>query len=506
MSALPPSNHSPDDLPIRIGTAQEFAQVRAFFCDAQFDERTVCAAFNVGSVADIRSQRYNEIDYRPASSANHAAIELFLRGRTISRTDFQKISRDSVFAAFCALGLVRGARRSEMEIVCPVWLYPVDGFVIASDRRDDADGGEYCPPADSVFPALDTGTLKLLSLLPNPDGDALDLCGGCGIGALHLSRTARTAVSADIAERSAHFAEFNAHLNGMDIESAAGDLYAPVLGRQFDLIAAHPPWVPSIDDAIVFRDGGDGGETIIRRIIEGIPLHLRRGGTAVMVSLGRDTSEAGFESRVRRWLGERGSDCDVILGVERLMSIEDVVGSIRRLHLKDDQGRADRLLTDLRRLGTEKFVYGGLFIRRTDAPIVEPPLRLRMLSRARASDFDRLFAWRGRRRFSTFADWMKSAKPRLVPHLEINDGQLVEYGALLPGQIVLRAEQAFSAALKLESWLIPMIGSLDGDRTVEMVFAGRSNQSPANFTLTAFIDLAALMVELGFLELDFPAF
>jgi hypothetical protein len=474
--------------------------------DAQFDERAVCAALKVRTIADIRNRKFDEIDYKPVSSANHAAIELFIRGRSVSRNDFQKISGHKVFAAFGALGLIRKARLREMEIVCPVWLYPVDGFVIASDRRDDADGGIHCPPADCVFPALDKGTLKLLRLLPSFGGDALDLCGGCGIGALHLSRTARSAVSTDIAERSAHFAKFNAQLNGLDIESAAGDLYAPVVGRQFDVIAAHPPWVPSIGDTMVFRDGGDGGETIIRRIIEGVPLHLRSGGTAVIVSLGRDTKEAGFERRVRRWLGERGTDCDIILGIEKLLSIEDVVGSIRRLHLDDDRGEADRLFTDLRSLGTEKFVYGALFIRRTDAPIVEPPLRLRMLSRARASDFDRLFAWRKHRRTSTFGDWMKLAKPRLVPHLEINSRQFGEDGGLLAGQTVLRAEHAFSAALGLESWVIPVITSLNGQQSVEMAFATarRCNQLPGKFTLTAFVDLVALMIELGFLEVDFP--
>jgi hypothetical protein len=126
--------------------------------DAQFDERTVCVALKIRTIADIRSRKFDKIDYSPVSSANHAAIELFIRGRSISKNDFQKISGDKLFAALGALGLIRKARLREREIVCPVWLYPVDGFVIASDRRDDADGGIHCPPADSVFPALDEGT------------------------------------------------------------------------------------------------------------------------------------------------------------------------------------------------------------------------------------------------------------------------------------------------------------------------------------------------------------
>ena len=506
MGTTPTTDQSSDDLPIRIGTLQQFAQVKRFLKDAQFDERSVCAAFKIADIADIRARRHDEIDYEPISPANRVAIDLFVRGRTIFRDEFKKISGDEVIAAFYSLGLIRDARHRDGKIVCPIWLYPVDGFVIASDRRDDADGEIHFPPDDSVFPALDTGTLKLLRLLPAVHGDALDLCSGCGIGALHLSRTARSAISADITRRSAYFAKFNAHLNDMRVESLVGDLYAPVAGLQFDVIAAHPPWVPSIGDTKVFRDGGDGGETIVRRIIEGMPSHLRSGGTAVIVALGHDTTEANYEVRVRRWLGKRGINCDVIFGVEKLLSIEEVVGSIRRLHFKDDPRQADELAANLNKLSTEKFVYGALFIRRTDGPVTEPPLRLRMLSRARASDFDRLFAWRARRRAPVFSDWMKVAKPRLVPHLEINSRELTQNGALVVEQTMLRAECGFSAVLRLESWVIPMIASLTGNQTVEMVFAAahRSNQSPSNFTLSAFVDLVAMMIELGFLEVDSP--
>jgi methyltransferase family protein len=497
------SNPSPDDLPITIGTLQEFARAREFFDQAQFNERAVCAALQIRDIAGSRDLRTGNIDYASVPPPLCAAIELFIRGRPLSRNDFQKFCGDEIFAAFGALGLIREAQHRDGAVVCPVWVYPVDGFVIASDRRDEADGGIHHPRGDAVFPGLDTGTLRLLRLLPEVGGDALDLCGGCGIGALHLSRTAQRAVSADIAQRSAYFAKFNAQLNGVDIESAQGDLYAPVADRQFDVVAAHPPWVPSTGDAMVFRDGGDGGETIIRRIIEEMPSHLRCGGTGVVVSLGRDTTEAAYERQVRGWLGEPGRDCDVILGVEKLLSIEEVVGSIR--HLGDDRAQADRLTAHLRTLGTEKFVYGALFIRRTDGPITEPPLRLRMSSRALAVDFDRLFAWRRHRRSPVFCDWMKKAKPRLAPYLEVVSRQVVTDGALGADETMLRAEYAFSTALRLDSWVIPMMASFEGSQTVEKVFAAscRSNRSPSNFTLSAFVDLVALMIEHGFLEVDF---
>ena len=73
--------------------------------------------------------------------------------------------------------------------------------------------------------------------------------------------------------------------------------------------SAHPPWVPSTGDTPwLFRDGGDVGEAVIRRLIEGIGGHLGSAGTAVIaVSLGRRyASSAPYERRVRGWLGADG--------------------------------------------------------------------------------------------------------------------------------------------------------------------------------------------------------
>ncbi|HEX7565451.1 MAG TPA: hypothetical protein VF396_19720, partial [Bradyrhizobium sp.] len=222
--------------------------------------------------------------------------------------------------------------------------------------------------------------------------------------------------------------------------------------------------------------------------------------------LGRDTTQVPYERRVRDWLGEPGMDCDIILGVEKLLSIEEVVGSIRNLHLSDNQEQAGRLDAHLRALGTDKFVYGALFVRRTDGPVTDTPLRLRMTSRATAADFDRVFAWRKHRRSVGFGDWAKATKPRLAPHLEVNERRRVRNGALFAGETMLLVEQAFYAALQVDAWVAPIIASFTGGRTVKQIFsaAERAGQLPDDFTLRALIDLVAMLVEHGFLEVEIP--
>src|SRR5439155_20466419 len=172
----------------------------------------------------------------------------------------------------------------------PAFVYPVAGFVIASDRHDSPDGSDLVLASDVVFPALDAGTLRFLGVIPrSPARDALDLCAGTGIAALVLSRHVERVVAADITPRAGHFATFNARLNGRtNVEVVQGDLYEAVAGRTFDRIVAHPPYVPALEQARVFRDGGDTGETVLRRIVAELPRYLRPGGALYCVAAGWD--------------------------------------------------------------------------------------------------------------------------------------------------------------------------------------------------------------------------
>jgi SAM-dependent methyltransferase len=488
---------------IRIGSSEEFAEVRDFLLRVGFDERAVLAALKISDISQIPKASACA-DRESVSPTLAAVIDLLVCGATIDADQIRSTCSEATFASFRALNLMSDSRRQPRAIVCPVWVYPVDRFFIASDRRD---GDAFQAATEVVFPAHDSGTLKLLRLLPaGAGGDALDLCGGSGIGALQLAHTGSRALSADITARSAYFAEFNARLNGIEIEVACGDLYTPVSGRSFDLICAHPPWVPSTGDAMVFRDGGETGDAIVQRVVAGIPHHLRRGGTGIVLSLGRDRRDAGYEQRVRQWLGEAGRDCDVILGVSRILSIDDVVGSVRRLHLAGDAETGERMAARFHEIGTEKFVYGAVFVRRTSSEIAEPPLRLRMSPDARAGDFERIFRWRELRRLPGFFDRLAAARPRPCPQLESNLRSVVREGALVPASLMLTAKRPLTAPVQTDAWIAPLLGRLDGTRTVEQAFeAARAGETPAEFGLPAFADLVGRLVERGLLDADLPA-
>jgi SAM-dependent methyltransferase len=492
--------------PLRIGQPDDFARSREFLERIGFDAATLCAALGIARISDVDKVNWNEVKLGHVPPPLHWAIALFVRGVAATVAGSQAICGEETLAAFMALGLLRPAKRDPSLLVSPIWLYPADGFALVSDRRDDPDGEPFSPTDDVVFPAIYDGTLRFLQMLPDVGGgEALDLCGGCGVGALHLARSAKRAVTADVTARAAFFAKFNALLNGAAVESLSGDLYAPVQGRQFDLISAHPPFVPTFGKSMVFRDGGDTGEDITRRTIEGLPAHLRPGGTCVIVCTARDTEEGKFHQRVRSWLGAAGADFDVVLGWEKILSVEEAVEGLRtRLLAEGGEDAPQRLTERLHEAGTRQFVHGALFVRRCDGPITTPPLSIRATPAATAADFVRLLAWRQRSRQPSFSEWLSRSRPVLAAQLELKTRHQVQEGKLTAADHLFSIASAFESALRPDAFVIAAIKRFDGRHSVAEVFgaAERAGEFPAGFPMEAFLDLIRLMIEQGFLTVD----
>ena len=489
--------------PLRQGADAAFATVRAFFARAGFSDAELCRVLGMEKMSDLGRVKWDEAPLATLPAPLRWCLAVMVRGQPAPATETAALCGEPTLAAFRELQLLRPAKKDPTHLVCPAWVYPGDGFVLASDRTDDPDGEPFTPAADVVFPGIYGGTLRFLDLLPDASGgDALDVCGGSGVGALHLARTARTAVTADITARSAFFAEFNARLNGAAVESLCGDLYAPAAGRHFDVITAHPPFVPATGETMVYSDAGVTGEVIIRRTIEGLPDHLRSGGTALVLCVARDTEEGTFEQRARSWLGATAGEFDVVFGLERILTVERVVESLRQRgnHLSDEQAR--QLHERLRSSGTRQFVYGALFVRRSPGAVPEPPLRLQLTPDGRATDFDRVFAWRRHCRRPDLFTWMSAARPRLAPAVRLEARHVVQDGELVPAEFVFSVEGGFQYALRPDPWIVPLVAKFNGSRAVSDVFAAA--RAAQEFPLAVFAQLLQSLVTHGLLEVEFP--
>jgi hypothetical protein len=382
----------------------------------------------------------------------------------------------------------------------------VEEFLVASDRQSHADGSPFTAPTDMVFAAIFPGTRRFLhGVSPFAAEDALDLCSGTGLGALKLSRHSRRVVAADITERSAHFMRFNAALNGCaSVGAAVGDLYGAVEGRMFDHITAHPPYVPSLGDNMIFRDGGEVGETILRRIVEGLPLFLKPGGKFYAMGVGLDTKEAEFGQRVRRWLGDAEGEFDVLFaaGDEKSpdKAVEDIVARARGIKSLD-AGQLARAFQDC---GVMRLIYGALIIRRHQAGTTAAWTARPQLSAATTGeDMDRWCDWRSSCARPGFVESLASARPELSPHLQVKVTHVVEEGTLVPSEFVLESSRPFAATTRVDAWVVPLIARFDGRQTAQETLeaAQVAGAVPPSFKTGDFLKLVALLVERGCLVL-----
>jgi release factor glutamine methyltransferase len=161
---------------------------------------------------------------------------------------------------------------------------------------------------------------ELVKHVRNRSLRVLDLCAGSGAIGLAILKHCRNAqVSfAELSPEHVETSKKNIERNGLDVSRASffsGDLFAPLAGQSFDIIATNPPYIPSSrelpDSVAIFEPnealyaGGDGLE-IIRRIIREAPSHLSPSGELWMecdIDNIREAKEllasAGFAAELR---------------------------------------------------------------------------------------------------------------------------------------------------------------------------------------------------------------
>jgi len=149
---------------------------------------------------------------------------------------------------------------------------------------------------DAVYFGPDS--LILANRLPEQNNlKALDLCTGCGIHAILLSRSTKEVYCVDINPKAVNAAGFNALLNNAKVKILEGDLYEPVIGKKFDLIVSNPPLIPIPDSCRypLCGKGGEDGLLIFRRIVKGLRDYLSSSGQAILLGGGMGKNEAVFK-------------------------------------------------------------------------------------------------------------------------------------------------------------------------------------------------------------------
>ncbi len=160
-----------------------------------------------------------------------------------------------------------------------------------------------------LVPRPDTETVIEVARVARPDRAGpcriLDLCTGSGVIAVSLAKEypAAQVVATEISPAAAAIARKNAVRNGVAerVDIREGDLFAPVHGERFELIASNPPYIASAviptlsaevrREPAIALDGGPDGLAFYDRICAQARAHLTAGGV-LLVEHGYDQATA----------------------------------------------------------------------------------------------------------------------------------------------------------------------------------------------------------------------
>lgn len=434
----------PDAFLLHIGDPAHFAAVRALFTRADFHEGSVARRLGGHTLAgfprlcDGRRTLAGEVE-----DAQAALVRLLLDAEPLAASQARQLCGDAGIDALLALGVLVPAADDPTALATTVLLAPSHGVWVASDLAGTK-GRASTMPKDVVFPALSVLTSDFLRTLPPPSRDTrvLELCGGTGIAALLAARHgAAEAWTTDIGERSTHFARFNAALNGLEnVRCVTSDVWGALDGETFDHVYAHPPYVPALAHTYDYRDAGGDGEQVTRRIVEGLPVHLRAGGTCAITCAITDRAEARLEARIRGWLGDAADEFDLVVVERHQWDAMHVYRTATRGVVPPTEFTdCERWLAHFHGLGIRQFVHCTFELRRVAAG--RPPLTARRAGGpvVDAASIDWVLGATARERSAPTPEArMRGIRPRLVPGVRLDvrmradaDGAFVNTGAVV---------------------------------------------------------------------------
>lgn len=450
----------------RFGPDADFAALGSLLAQCGFTAERICQRLQISGIGSYLDLRQGREVVRSAEDALDALILLLMDGEYVERAALERLLPPGALALMESLGVT--AFEPDRPELCygALTLFPVEGLLLANDRASAPDNTPFPLAPDAVYPAATANTLQFLEAMPRSPCDSyLDIGTGTGVAALAAARFARHVWGTDIAARSALFAEFNRRLNGIGNATVLeGDLYQPVEGLTFDCIVTHPPYVPARENKMVFRDGGEDGEQILRGIVEGLPRFLRPGGRFFAMATAADCEGEAFEERLRRWLGPAEAEFDLALASYTLTAPADLAATalakrstpVEEIFYRQDvwKRRQVRLL-----------FYGVVTLARHWAPRPAFTVRVQTGEGFTPRHIDWLLEWGAEAHDPERRQAILDLRPTLSPHAELAVFHRVQEGRFVPEALSLRARSPFDAECVIQPWLAQVVSGCNGETT-----------------------------------------
>lgn len=487
-----------------LGRSGRFDELRCTLENFGYREASVCERLRLDRLSDFQMEPSRRDALSPAATPLDLLIALLLAGEYVSRSEMDTFLGLGSAALFEGMGLLAAADADRWAAT--VALYPVDDLFIASSRWSNPDGSAFETPPDTVYPALVRNTRSFLNLLPDtPCDNLLDLGSGTGIAAFKASRSgARQAWAADIAERSTRFAEFNRRLNALDnVVPVTSDLYERFEGQSFDRIVSHPPYMPVLTPKWIFMSGGEDGEQITRRIVEGLPRHLADGGLCFCLTMGSDRRGQPLEQRVRAWLGEDQSQFDVAVIVNKTMEPEEfAVRTVPSEPRTRAEAKAWREL--FARLEILSLVYGLVLIQRRSGAERTFTVRRQASANWRRAEWQWLLSWETAAVDGRLAPAVLNSRLYASPGAKLAVLHQLSGDGWTPQSYKLSIDRPFSMDCQTDPWAAHLLSQCDGVLTGGQLL-DRLKQAgiiPPTACETDFAGAVSQLISGGFLQVE----
>jgi len=328
---------------------------------AGFEEHSLCRLLSVPSLQQIEPMRMRWLEQWCLDDSPQSDLaRLFLLRAAVSLSRVRSALGDRACQTLARQGLI--AVEGTTARAC-VDLFIADDLFFFTDHRFSVREGDALDESPVMYVGLDS--LGLVLTAPRePVETALDLCCGSGIqGVVAAKHYAQQVTAVDVNPRAVRFARANAQLNGVDnFRALVGDLYGPVVGLRFDLILGNPPFVPSPEAALHFRDGGANGEAVLARIVRNASVHLTESGRIAIVS---DLVDApNYRPKLDGWWGSTPADRLVLTTAPRdeILFSEPHARRPFGQTLEQYEAELDRWVANYRRAGLMGVDFGYVLI------------------------------------------------------------------------------------------------------------------------------------------------
>ncbi len=487
-----------------FGRSARFDEVLQLLRSADYSDSYICRRHHLEHAEDFALDRKSRAPLPGLESAADVLLQLFLAGEPSDAESLFGLLGADIVQLLESMGLLK--QTAAGDYFSPVSLYPVADLYIASDRWSNPDASEFSEPADIVYPAFIPNTRLFLKHLPERQGARfLDLCAGTGVAALAAARKgAAYAWSGDIADRSTRFAEFNRKLNGINnFQAVTSDIYQNFAELRFDLICAHPPYVPSLQPRWVFFSGGTDGEEITQRIVQGLPNHLEDGGMFYALTMGSDRADAPLEQRIREWLGDRQSEFDIAFLVRKELDPLDFALKAHRdtIRTREESERWKELFSRLR---ITSLNYGFLCIQRRSSAARTFTIRRRASRLIARTPWEWLLRWETEASGDHLADLLMKTPLHASRRTSFEVLHRLAQGSWNPVSYQLKLQYPFDVECTAQPWMAHLLSLCNGISTGRDVLRilVQNGVFPESIEEKAFAEAISALISGGFIEVD----